>query len=149
MKRFRFSLESVLTLRRFRKMEAAGLLAQASRRRQTAGRSLNRGRGVLQRVESSLRDTLASGGRAVEIVRIQEALTEQRATVQRLQKDFSDTLQREQAARQAVLEAQREYEALLKLETRQREAARKEAEREDEKQMQEFVAARHGLVRGG
>lgn len=147
MKSFKFRLQSVMTVRRFRKMEAAGTLAEHSRTRQATASRLEDGRGQLRSLEEGLREAFAPRVRAAEVLMIQNALLEQRSAVAGLQARYMEALTRENKAREAVLKAQKDYEAMVKLEERQRELARKEEEKENEKAMQEFVAARHVLTR--
>lgn len=149
MKRFKFSLESVLALRHFRKMEAAGVLAEASKSRQRASGLLKKERGQLKSLEKGFLDAISPSGTAAELQRIQGGLIRQREIVAELKSAYVGSLEREAKARKEVLEAQREYKALVKLENRQRERALKEAHKEDERRMQEFVSARHVLVKGG
>ncbi|MEX0322926.1 MAG: flagellar export protein FliJ [Puniceicoccaceae bacterium] len=149
MKRFKFTLESVLALRHFRKMEAAGELSAASRFRQIASSRLERGHEELESLRFGVSKALSPSGKAAEVQRIQAALLKQKEAVTQLRQSYLESVEKEAEARKAVLEAQREYKALLKLESKQRERARKEADKEDEKVMQEFVSAQHVLVKGG
>lgn len=148
MKRFQFSLDSVLTLRKFRKSEKAAELSKAMRQRLEIERNIRQCRSGLEDLEKSLRDTFSNRVHVHELLLLQDALRGKREDLSALESGFAESLERENAAREAVKKAQQECEALHKLEERQRERARREAEREDEKAMEEFVTARRAVMRG-
>lgn len=145
MKRFRFSLESVLTLRRFKKQEATGVLGAAQRKRQEAMTALEKRREELAAAENALESALAGSVKASRMVFLQNALVLRREEARASAQAAAEAMQEEERARDALLEAQREEEALEKLKERQRERALLEMEKEDEKAMEEFVAARQLL----
>ncbi|MFO7724000.1 MAG: flagellar FliJ family protein [Oceanipulchritudo sp.] len=146
MRRFRFSLESVLTLRKFRKSEKAAELSVAMRRRMTLEERLGRCQEALGEMEDRLRETLSGTVRAQEVLLIQDALRARRGELATLRQSALESLEKENRAREAVKAAQQECEALVRLEERQREEARKEAEKEDEMAMEEFVMARGAVM---
>jgi flagellar export protein FliJ len=148
MKRFQFSLESVLTLRKFRKSERAAELSRAMRQRLEIERNIKQCRSGLESLENSLRETFSNRVHVHELLLLQEALRGKREDLTALESGFAESLDRENAAREAVKKAQQECEALHKLEERQRERSRREAEHEDEKAMEEFVTARRAVMRG-
>lgn len=148
MKRFQFSLESVLTLRKFRKSERAAELSKAMRHRLQVSERLNECRTALEGLEDSLRRTFAKRVQVQELLLLQEALRTKREDLVSLTASFEESLKRENKARESVKKAQQECEALHKLEERQLERARREVEREDEKAMEEFVTARRAIARG-
>jgi len=142
MRRFQFSLDSVLTVRTFRKTEKAAVLSAALRERLLCEEKIASSKTELAATESMLQSALAQGSPAREVLLLQGAIGNQRLELEGLVEDWREALQRESAAREAVKEAQRACKALLKLEDRHRERFRKEAEKEDELAMQEFVSAR-------
>lgn len=142
MKKFRFSLESVLTLRSFRKKQASGQLAQARRSREEKEEILRRQQGELVTAERVVEEALSGSVKASRMVFLQNALGQRREAVAASREQLSAAAHEEETAREALLQAQREEEALLKLKERQRERALREMEKEDEKAMEEFVAAR-------
>ena len=146
MKRFRFALESVLTLRKFRKSEKAAELSVALRRRMTVEERLERCHEALGEMENRLRKTLAGSARVQEILLLQEALKERRGELATLRQSALEALEKENRAREAVKVARQECEALVRLEETQRERARKDAEKDDEKAMEEFVMARRAVM---
>lgn len=148
MKRFRFSLDSVLTLRKFRKSEKAAELSVAMRRRMVLEERLGRCHEALGEMEDRLRGTLSRSVRVQEVLLVQDALRARREELSTLRQSALESLEKENRAREAVKAAQQECEALARLEESQRERARREAEKEDEKAMEEFVMGRRAVREG-
>lgn len=143
MKRFKFSMESLLVVRRYRKTRAAGWLAEASRKRLLAEQSAARSRSELASGEGELVSAMKAGCAVHRLLQMQHMVAERRKGVAQSAEALEKARLEEFQAREMALKAQREEKALLKLEAKQREAARKEAEKEDEKAMEEFVMSRH------
>lgn len=145
MKRFSFNLESVLTLREFRKNEAAMALSAVVEQRRAIEEQLAFAHRSTGKMEEDLLACLTPSGRASEIVVRQNALAYQRGKVADLARSLDAALKEEEAARQRVLQAQREEETLRNLRKQQIERNRVEMEKEEERVAQEFVTARYAF----
>lgn len=139
MKRFKFGLDSVLTVRKFAKQQAANALAEASRRRQRAVLRLENLEGSLARKEGELRSLMQVGATIHQFILMQNDLKAERASRPELVKEVRESMDAEIAAREMALKAQREEKALLKLESKKRLEALKEWEAENEKEVEAFV----------
>lgn len=142
MKRFVFNLQSVLTLREFRKNEAALALQDATRRRRELEEQLAFMHRSTEQMEQDLLRCLTPVGRASEIIVRQNALAYQRGKARELLDALNLALKEEEQRRDLILQAQREEETLVRLRKQQLERSRQEAEREDDQAAQEFVNAR-------
>ena len=142
MKRFRFSLETLLTLRK-RKLEKleAELTALQRRRLDLLGRAAE-----LERRSNEARGAIQLAGRisGADLRRIDasaQALLEQaresRVAARRLERDLA-------GARKAVLQARQGVEALDKLRERGMEEWRRAADKEEEALAAELYLARRG-----
>jgi flagellar biosynthesis chaperone FliJ len=137
-----------MSVRRHRKNEAARQLLEASGLRAEAEDALAHAQRTTERMEQELVACLTPSGRASEVIIRQNALAFQRVSTERLRQDLSRAIERENSARDAVMRAQQEEKALIRLREKRVEAYRIEQDREDERLALEFVNARGGLSNG-
>ncbi len=149
MKRFRFSLESVLRLRGFRKRQASEELAQITQERLRIQMHWEEAKASLAGAEADFALATKSAVKASRLLFLQKNLASRRTEETDLGSQLSEAVKKEAKAREKLLKAQREEDAMLKLKQHQRERARREMEKEDEKAMQEFFTARQLLRKEG
>jgi len=147
MKKFRFSLESALTIRRFRKQEAAGVLGAAQARTLEALGRKEAAEARLAEIESALLPEAGGSVAAGEMVRRYGALERSREALAECRRELEARRAEEDRSRAAVLEARRREETILQLKRNEKDRYRRELEREDERVVQEFVNARYRLDR--
>ena len=145
MKRFRFKLDSVLTLYGFQKNRAAAALAEVQRRRIGLVEELNEALQTQLQFEETLRVRCRKSASAADLIRVQDALAQQRIHVDECNKQLQLAFRKEDQCREVVLSARQREETILKLREKQKERFRREQDRADERAVDEFVSARHHL----
>ena len=146
MKKFTFRLDSVLTLRRHDKNQAAAALAYAQNLRIQIEGYLGEARQAHTAMENELRRCYETPSRGAEIIRIQDALAYQRGRVDQFEERLQEALKNEDHCREVVILARQREETILKLLEKEKEQYRRELDREDELTVVEFVNARHHLI---
>lgn len=142
MKRFKFTMDSLLTVREHAKHEAARALNQATRKRQELEEMCAQALRSTEQMERDLVRCLVPSGRASEVIVRQNALSFHRGEARRLDESLAKAREDEEQARDRVLVAQQEEEALVRLRSKRRDEYRAELDREDELAALEFVNAR-------
>ncbi len=143
MKKFNFKLESVLTIRRYRKNQAASELAIAQKQRLLLTEHLKRTAKIRADIENDLRTCYETSSNAAEIIRLQDALSFQVRQIEVIDKKLQEALSQEDLCREIVIMARQGEETILKLLEKEKESYRGEQDREDELAAVEFVNARH------
>lgn len=142
----RFSLESVLTVRNHRTVEAAAALAAASRIRMSRQRSLESARADLEELEAECARLLGGTVRAGDFLRMRNGIELGRERVAVCAEALRESLDRERVCREVLLSRQAEEEAVSRLKEKHREALKKESLRLDERASDEFVSARRSTA---
>lgn len=137
-----------MTLRKFRKTEAATALKQAIDRRLELEELVRMAARSTSEMERELVKCLNPSGRAAEIVIRQNALSYQRTKEQEILAQLQKARVAESNARDAVKQAQMEEEAMVRLRDKQKLAHRVEQDKEEERAAMEFVSAVHQMRRG-
>lgn len=145
MKKFRFKLDSVLTIRRFKKNQAAAALSEAQLLRNRLNQRLNEELLRQDDLEQALITCYEGTTTAAEINRLQTGLQFQRAQVEEVRNNLREALEQENDRRQEVLLARQGEETILKLLEKEKERYRRELDSEDEIAVNEFVNASHHL----
>ncbi|MCZ6673515.1 MAG: flagellar FliJ family protein [Verrucomicrobia bacterium] len=145
MKKFNFKLDSVFTVRRYHKNQAAYALAAAQKQRLLLMEQLNQAAQSRTEIEDDLLSCYQTPSLAAEIIRRQDALTYQRHQVEDIEKKLQEALNHEDKCREIVLLARQGEETILKLLEKEKERYRHEQDREDELAVVEFINARHHL----
>lgn len=145
MKKFHFKLDSVLTIRRFHKNQAASAMSEAQKQRFQLAEQLSQALQTKEQIEQVLLDCYKTPSQAADIIRLQDALTYQRGRTEHIQRSLQEALDHEDDCREVVLLARQGEETILKLLEKEKERYRREQDREDELAVVEFVNARHHL----
>ena len=145
MKKFNFRLDSVLTIRRYQKNQAASALAVAQKQRLKLMDQLNLVKKGMTEIEEGLLLCYRESSHVAEILRFQDALTYQRDKAQEIENKLHEALTHEDKCREIVLLARQGEETIMKLLEKEKERYRREQDREDELAAVEFVNARHHL----
>lgn len=145
MKKFRFNLDSVLTMRRFQKNQASTALSEAQRNRNRLLRQLDQAVRSQTQLEESLVSCYKTSTKASDVEHVQSVLQYQRSRVLGVQEKLQAALVNEDECRQKVLLARIGEEAMLKLRAKDKESYLREQDREDELAVNEFVNARHHM----
>ena len=143
MKKFRFKLDSVLTVRRFRKNQAAFALAEAQNKRLELTAALTAARQSVSKMEEDLLACFLTSTRAAKIIRHQNGLSFQRLQISDMERQFETALEKEDKCRDAVLVARQGEETLLRLREKEKDRHRREQEKDDERAVIDFVNASH------
>jgi flagellar FliJ protein len=146
MKKFKFSLDSILKLKRSQEEEALKLMGDAMRRRQDAYETLQAGRRHLGALLTAIRQ--AREGRIDGWN--QAAYLREVARQEALCKHYEETLQKmvaeEEKARGHYIFCRRQAEALEKLKNKRRDLYQKEADRDIERELEEIMLSREGSL---
>ena len=142
MKAKKFKLEALLSYRHFLKTQAAGRLAQAAKERLEAYESLAKCESILAEMEKMLDPRFAPSARASDLLLIQKGIAEQRRQIAEATSAYNEALQHEQDSHDQVVIAQKDYEAILKLESKHKEAAWAESLKAEEQALNEYTTAR-------
>lgn len=145
MKKFRFKLGSVLTIRRFKKNQAAAALSEAQLLRNRLNQHLNEELLRQEDLEQALVTCYKGTTTAAEINRLQTGLQFQRSQVEEVRNNLHEALEQENERRQEVLLARQGEETILNLLEKEKERYRRELDSEDEIAVNEFVNASHHL----
>jgi flagellar FliJ protein len=139
MKRFRFSLQSLLTLRQRREQTALEHYGRAVSARQEAVEILRAARAewdTICRVRTTL---LAAGAAAGDLARAQEYCRAMEETVARCEGDVLRAQREVESSWQKLLEARRAREMVDKYGQRQRESYDRALQREEQKALDEMA----------
>jgi len=146
MKKFKFSLDSVLKWKLSLEEEALKLFGEATRRRQEAFERLQSTRRCLGELLKTIRD--ARAGRLegwAQVAYLREA-----GRQESLCKNYEELLERarieEAKAREFYLGRRREAEAMQKLREKRYVSYEKDAERAIEKELEEIMLSRNGKI---
>lgn len=142
----KFKLESLLSYRHFLKTQAAGRLAQAAQKRLEAYQSLSRCEMKLTEMERLLAPEMIPSARASDLLLIQKGIADQRRQIMEATQVYSKAIEDERVSHSEVIEAQKDYEALLKLEKKHKEAVRAEALKVEERVLDEYTNAQFKRV---
>jgi flagellar export protein FliJ len=149
MKRFKFRLDSVLKFERFKKTQAAGELAQAVRCRVNAHEVLTCAREALEDTERHLQVLFKQSSPVAELLMTQSGLVAQREAAQLELTRYEVAVKAEIQARTKVLATQRDCEGLVNLKLKHRTQAQVESDKEEEREMDEFIRSRYQSTTGG
>lgn len=142
MKIEKFKLRSILSFRKFLKMQAASRLAEAALRRLEAQEAVDRLSDMLSDLEHQFTLTSKVSARASELLILQRALSQQRERIQAAREVYEEAQQIECSSREKLVETQQAYESILKLEEKHHEQIRAQVLRNEEMAMNEFTMSR-------
>lgn len=142
MKQPLFRLQSILDYRRFLKGQASGVLAEAVRKRLSAFESVVQVNAILEDLEKELERSSGGPLPASELLILQEGLASQRRQVKEVVQRYKTALAEENKCRDKLLQLQKEYESVLKLQERHSEQSKAAMLREEEIALNEFTTAR-------
>jgi flagellar export protein FliJ len=146
MKKFKFSLESSLSLRRFRKQEAAIALAKATHKRSGVENRLRASEGKLSETQAQAVPGRGERVTANEMLRRQASIAYYRNELKRIGEQYQTVLELEDLRYRELMDARQEEGGLLRLKEKAKEIYQVELIRSDELAVQEFVNARRGRV---
>ena len=143
MKKFKFRLESALSLRRFRKQQEAALaLGAAIAQRMRSASNLERMRVAFAEAEKDCMPRVGETVTAAEMVCREASLLLMDEEIKASMQDFSELIDAESLCHKDLMAARKEEEGVLRLKGKARESHRLEIERADDQAVQEFVNAR-------
>ncbi len=145
MKKFKFKLDPVLTVRRFKKNQAAAALSEAQQQRNLLNDSLRKELLYQEELEQALVACYHGTTTAAEINRLQSGLQFQRAQVAEVETKLQQATVQEDECREQVLLARQGEETILKLLEKEKERYLRDLDSEDEIAVNEFVTASHHL----
>jgi len=143
MKKFKFRLESALSLRRFRKQQAALTLSVAIAARMRSASNLERRKAAFNEAEKNCMPRVGETVTAAEMVCREASLLSMDEEIKVSMSEWRENVESEGLCYQELMEARKEEEGLLRLKGKAKEDHRLEMERVDEQAVQEFVNARH------
>lgn len=138
----KFKLKALLSYRHFLKTQAAGRLAQAAQARLDAYQSLSRCEAKLTEIERLLDPQFISSARASDLLLIQKGIADQRRQIFEATQHYAKAVEDEKASHSEVVGAQKDYEVLLQLEKKHKEAIRLEELKVEERGLSEYTNAR-------
>lgn len=141
MKRFRFDLEAVLTLRERRRDEAARTLAAICRERAARAAERDRFAEGLERLRGSVRDRRLAGTAAWEEGAFREAIVFEEEKIERCERELREIDGRERSAREELIRARMDFKKLEHLKERRRRRYLEEWRRKEERECQEIADA--------
>lgn len=142
MKQPLFRLQSILEYRKFLKSQASGRLAEATRKRALAFDALARVNALLDRYEKEFKRSSGSRLPASQFMIMQEGLASQRGEVRKILQRYEAALAEEIECRGKLVQLQKEYESVLKLQEKHLEQSRAAMLRNEEIALSEFTTAR-------
>jgi len=147
MKPFKFKLESVLTLRERAETEAQQHHAAAGRRLETTLAELNEAEEELKRLTEQLACVQRSSFRPAEREILWNASKYQQELCARLTLKAETARKDLEEKRQALLDARRDHEAMMKMEEKDLQEHTRLAQQEERLMVDDIVSARHGANR--
>lgn len=142
----KFKLDALLSYRHFLKTQAAGRLAHAARERLEAYEALLRCESKLNEMEQLLDPQYSKSVRASDLLLIQKGISAQRQQIEEANGIYSKAVDAEKISHNEVIQAQQDYEALLKLEEKHKNMVRSEELKAEERALDEFTNAQFKQV---
>jgi flagellar export protein FliJ len=145
MKPFRFTLETVLTLRAREEETAKETYAMALQERTRAAAALNEARTELEAYHQALADTRQGTSYRHEQMLFLNALRSQQVACQRLSGKVLEADHALEGCRKALLAAHQRHESLVRLKDSQLSAYRAACQREEETTVADMITARYAM----
>ncbi len=141
MKKFRFPLRSVATVRNLLELRAREQFSRAVRACTAAERALEDQRARVNELESIIRSGRLGNFRAADQAVFMDAFKEENAQIAKLMSELNTRREELEAARQGWFEARRDVRVIENLEQRARALHRHEVERENQAAMDDRASA--------
>lgn len=142
MKRFRFTLRPVATMRAHRQLLAREALAAAAVAQRRGEERLAAVRGRITELEDIIRLSRQGSFRAAEAAAFGQAYRRERAAETDAQKQVAAARAAVETRREACVEANRELEVVVHLEEKARTAHQREAQRVEQAEIDEIAGQR-------